>query len=95
MTVLAYIAIAALVAVSLGLLLALLLVVFLLRRSRGDTGSWTPEHIGYVLLGDVARAENKALNKTDKGDVPDRKWLLDTFAECIRAVKDPDKHLGA
>jgi len=91
MTVLAYIAIAALVAIS----LALLLVVFLLRRSKAETGSWTPEHIGYVLLGIVARAEQKALNKTDAGAVPDRKWLLDAFAECMRAVKDPDKQLGA
>lgn len=94
MTVLAYIAIAALVAISLALLLALLLVVFLLRRSKADTGSWTPEHIAYVLLGVVARAEQKALHKTDAGAVPDRKWLLDAFAECMRAVKDPDKRLG-
>jgi len=95
MTVLANIAIAALVAVSLALLLALLLVVFLLRRSRGDIGSWTPEHIAYVLLGMVARAEQKALNKTDSGATPDRKWLLDAFAECMESVKDPSKRLGA
>lgn len=94
MTILAYIAIAALVAISLALLLALLLVVFLLRRAKGDIGSWTPEHIGYVLLGIIARAEQKALNKTDTGATPDRKWLLDAFAECMRAVKDPDKRLG-
>jgi hypothetical protein len=95
MTVLAYIAIAALVAVSLALLLALLLVVFLLRRAKGDTGSWTPEHIAYVLLGIVARAEQKALNKTDAGAIPDRKWLLDAFAECMQSVRHADKRLGA
>jgi hypothetical protein len=95
MTILAYIAIVALAAISLALMLALLLVVFLLRRAKGDTGSWTPEHIAYVLLGIVARAEQKALNKTDSGAAPDRKWLLDAFAECMRAVKDPDKRLGA
>jgi hypothetical protein len=95
MTTFAYIAIAALVAISLALLLALLLVIFLLRRSRSDIGSWTPEHIGYVLLGIVARAEQKALHKTESGATPDRKWLLDTFAECMQAVKDPNKRLGA
>lgn len=95
MTVLAYIAIAALVAISLALLLALLLVVFTIRRSKADTGSWTPEHIAYVLLIVVARAERKALNKTDTGAVPDRKWLLDAFAECMRTVRDPDKRPGA
>jgi type I restriction enzyme R subunit len=41
------------------------------------------------LLGIVARAEQKALNKTDAGAAPDRKWLLDAFAECIRAVTAP------
>jgi hypothetical protein len=46
-------------------------------------------------LGGVARAEQKALNKTDTGAVPDRKWLLDAFAECMRAVKDPDTRLGS
>ena len=73
MTLLACIAIAALVAISLALLLALLLVVFLLRRSRGYTGSWTPEHIAYVLLGIIARAEQMGLNKSDTGAAPDRK----------------------
>jgi hypothetical protein len=93
MPLLAYVAIAALVALS----LALLALSLALARAvgRADTGSWTPEHIAYVLLGVVARAEQRSLNKTDTGAVPDRKWLLDTFAECMRAVENPDKRLGA
>jgi hypothetical protein len=91
MILLAYVAIAALVLLS----LALVRAVIILRRSRTDADSWTPEHIAYVLLMVVARAEQKALNKTDTGAVPDRKWLLDAFAECMQAVKEPNKRLGS
>jgi hypothetical protein len=66
-------------------LLALLLVVFLLRRAKGDIGSWTPEHIAYVLLVIVARAEQKALNKTDSGAIPiENGFLMHSLSACGR-----------
>ncbi len=88
MSPIAYVAIAALVALSLGLALTALI----LKRAR-ETGSWTPEHIAYVLLMAIAKGEGKPLSGGSAGTMPDRKWLLDTFAECMRAVKDPDKRL--
>lgn len=87
MPLLVYVTIAALAALSLAL------AVFILRRRR-ETGSWTPEHIAYVLLMAIAKGEGKSLTGGSTGVAPDRKWLLDTFAECMLAVRDPDKRLG-
>jgi hypothetical protein len=89
MALLTYVAISALVALSVGLALAPLI----LKRAR-ETGSWTPEHIAYVLLMAIANIEGKAFVKGAKGTVPDRKWVLDTFAECMLATKSPEKRLG-
>jgi hypothetical protein len=88
MSLIAYVAIAALVALSLGLALAALI----LKRTR-ETGSWTPEHIAYILLTVVAKREGKSLGASSTEVTADRKWLLDTFAECMQAVKDPNRRL--
>lgn len=46
-------------------------------------GENSPEFIGYKLMHDVAAIED--------GVRRDRKWLLDTYAECLSAVRDPHK----
>ncbi len=43
-------------------------------------GENSPEFIAYRLMRDIVRLEKGA---------GDRKKLLDTYAECLRTVKDP------
>ncbi len=53
-------------------------------------GENTPEEIAYKLLHNVAAAEGKsfARSATAKSN-GDRKWILDTYAECLLAVRAP------
>jgi len=73
-------------------LLLIPLIVLLVRRREATADS--PETIAYWLLTHVAKAEGKALGSNIKGVDTDRKWILDTYAECIQAVRTPDKRLG-
>jgi hypothetical protein len=41
-------------------------------------GENSPEYVAYRLLKDIARVEDGS---------KDRKWILDTFAECLHAAK--------
>jgi hypothetical protein len=50
-------------------------------------GGESPEQVAYKLLGLVAQAEGQKLANAPTGKVPERKWILDTYAECLRAVK--------
>ena len=50
------------------------------------TESQTPEQIAYLLLKYVAKAEGVELEDTRKAT---RKWILDTYAECIITVRTP------
>jgi hypothetical protein len=87
-----YVAATALIAFVLGLVAAALIVRF----GRGSsTSSWTPEHIAYNLMGAIAKQEGKSLNEKSDGARPDRKWLLDTYAECMQAVREPSHRLDA
>lgn len=54
-------------------------------------GENSPEYIAYRLLHDVAGAENKLFRPTSGSGyaAADRKWILDTYAECLRAVRTP------
>jgi hypothetical protein len=65
------------------------------------TGGNTPEQVAYKLMHDIAAIEGKALlavtgapgaAASGRGgkELPDRKWLLDTYAECLLAVRHPD-----
>jgi hypothetical protein len=54
----------------------------------GNDGGST-ERVAYQLLQDVMRAEGRALFDSDKTKKVDRKYLLDTYAECILAVARP------
>lgn len=45
----------------------------------------SPEAVAYALLFGIGKAEGKATNQGTL--VADRKWMLDTYAECLSAVK--------
>ena len=48
----------------------------------------TPEYVAYRLLQHVADIEQKPISGSDATRTG-RKWLLDTYAECLEAVKEP------
>lgn len=53
-------------------------------------GENSPEQVAYKLLQMIAAAEGKLLSATMAGPATaDRKWLLDTYAECLIAVRMP------
>jgi hypothetical protein len=54
-------------------------------------GENSPEHVAYRLMADIAKIEDKALYRTseNEGHRADRKWILDTYAECLSAVQQP------
>ena len=60
-----------------------------------NAGENTPEHVAYVLLGMVMQSEGKVHYKSDGKQLADRKYLLDTYAECITAVRAPHVRLNA
>jgi hypothetical protein len=49
-------------------------------------GSPPPEEVAYKLLYLVAWGENKNLDDWGKAD---RKWILDTYAECLLTIQNP------
>ena len=48
----------------------------------------SPERIAYILMETIANVEQKALYSNPSSDrtSADRQWILDTYAECLRAV---------
>ena len=48
----------------------------------------TPEAIAYNLMECIAAAEGKVLGSFKDERSADRRWILMTFRECIKAVKD-------
>jgi hypothetical protein len=48
----------------------------------------TPEAIAYNLMECIASAEGKVLGSFLDPKTADRKWILMTYRECIKAVKD-------
>jgi hypothetical protein len=57
-------------------------------------GENSPEQIAWKLFHDIAAVEGKALHQSPAPNQQpaDRKWILDTYAECIRAVRSPTAH---
>jgi hypothetical protein len=50
----------------------------------------TPDGVALKLLYAVAHAEGKSLwSGSTAPDKPDRKWIFDTFSECLRTVRQP------
>ena len=55
-------------------------------------GENSPEEVALKLLRYIASVERKVLHTTTpgSGEMPaDRKWILDTYAECLKAVRNP------
>lgn len=51
-------------------------------------GENSPEEVAYKLMGTIASNEGKTLRSTTSGAASaDRKWLLDTYTECLMAVR--------
>ncbi len=47
----------------------------------------TPEHVAYLLLERIADLEGVALARGGQDKLASRKWLLDTYAECLDAAR--------
>lgn len=47
----------------------------------------TSEAVALELLKAIAFAENKALFKGDAGTKPGSRWIMDTYAECLRLTR--------
>lgn len=52
-------------------------------------GENSPEEVAYKLLQDVMKVEDRATYNHDKVTKADRKYLLDTYAECLMSVSRP------
>jgi hypothetical protein len=52
-------------------------------------GENSPEEVAYKLFREIVQAEGPAL----VGKKLDRKWILDTYAECMQAVRQPHSRL--
>lgn len=49
-------------------------------------GENSPEQVAYKLMRDIVAAEDRSFGAS-KANRIDRKWLLDTYGECLQAVK--------
>lgn len=53
-------------------------------------GENSPEQVAFKLLRVIADNEGKTLGSGIAGPATaDRKWLLDTYAECLKAIYRP------
>jgi hypothetical protein len=53
-------------------------------------GENSPEQVAYKLLQIIASNEEKTLSiGTSHKATANRKWLLDTYAECLSTVRNP------
>jgi hypothetical protein len=59
-------------------------------------GENSPEHVAYQLMRTLALVEDKLFNSSEANPqkVASRKWILDTYAECLMTVKSPHARLG-
>ena len=56
-----------------------------------DNGTKSLENVAYALFTHIAFAENKAIAPNQNGDPPTKAWILDTYAECLKAVQAPEQ----
>lgn len=52
-------------------------------------GDNSREYIAYLLFLHIANAEGKSFEKNGNG-ASNRKWILDTYAECLTTVGNPE-----
>jgi hypothetical protein len=60
-------------------------------------GENSPEHVAYRLLMNVAFMEDKLIaygGSNSTKPTADRKWLLDTYAECLNTVRHPQMRVS-
>ena len=50
-------------------------------------GENSPEQVAYKLMRDIATSEGKPVGIPHDPKPVDRKWILDTYAECLTATK--------
>lgn len=50
-------------------------------------GENSPEEVAYRLMKTIASNEGKTINPMGNNISADRKWILDTYAECLDAVR--------
>lgn len=50
-------------------------------------GGYSREQVAYMLMERIAHSEKKSLHGA--GIAPDRKWILETYAECLATVQIP------
>lgn len=58
-------------------------------------GENSPEQVAYRLFHHIVDVEDKKLHasRDQASKVADRKWILETFAQCMNAVRNPGYHL--
>jgi hypothetical protein len=59
-------------------------------------GENSPEHVAYKLFLNIAAVEGKSLHQASDRtpqNVASRQWILDTYAECLTAVRNPDSRV--
>ena len=50
-------------------------------------GGYSKEQVAYMLMERITHAEKKSLHGA--GVAPGRKWILETYAECLATVQIP------
>ena len=50
-------------------------------------GENSPEYVAFRLLERIAMVENRGFNAGGA----DRRWILDTYAECLLVVQNPSE----
>jgi hypothetical protein len=58
-------------------------------RTEVHIGENSPEEVAFKLLYEIAEAEGMQMRLAANSKKPDRQWILDTYAECITAVRAP------
>ena len=55
----------------------------------GSTMQSSPENVAFKLMLEIAKVEKKVLSAhPGRGaSAPDRQWILDTYSECLEAVR--------
>ena len=47
----------------------------------------SPEYVAYQLFQHIAFVEGAKYSPTSSGSTATRQWILDTYAECVDAVR--------
>lgn len=58
-------------------------------------GENSPEQVAFKLMNEIASVEKKSMHASPSNGwtTADRKWILDTYAECLKAVQAPGGRL--